>query len=78
MSLHQKGWSARFKRLLKFNIVCLTGLVMGVLLLNVFYNLVFGQNLKYLANLLAIAPVAIWNFWINLKLSWRVTAVKGG
>ncbi len=78
MAQHQKGWSNRFKRLLKFNIICLTGLVMGVLLLNVFYNLVFGQNLKYLANLLAIAPVAVWNFWINLKLSWRVTAVKEG
>ncbi|WP_121969410.1 glycosyltransferase [Leptolyngbya sp. BC1307] len=78
MAQHQKGWSTRFKRLLKFNVICLTGLVMGVLLLNVFYNLVFGQNLKYLANLLAIVPVAVWNFWINLKLSWRVTAVKEG
>lgn len=30
----QTGWSSRFKRLLKFNAVCLTGLFLDVLLLN--------------------------------------------
>ena len=74
----QKGWSARFKRLLKFNTICLMGLVLDVLLLNFFYNLVFGQNLKYVANLIAIGLVAAWNFWINLKLSWRTAAVQPG
>jgi dolichol-phosphate mannosyltransferase len=28
------------------------------------------------AKLLAIALVMLWNFWINLKLSWRVTDTK--
>lgn len=72
----QKGWSARLKRLLKFNLVCLAGLVLNVLVLNVVYNLVFGQRWAYLANLVAIAIVTFWNFWLNLKLSWRVTQVK--
>ncbi|MGB7084770.1 MAG: glycosyltransferase [Phormidesmis sp.] len=71
----QKGWSTRFKRLLKFNVICLSGLVLDVLLLNVFYNLVFGKSLKYIANLIAIGLVALWNFWLSLKLNWRVTAV---
>ena len=74
ISRHQKGWQARIKRFVKFNIVCLMGLILNVLLLNLFFN-VFGIN-KYIANLLAIAIVTFWNFWINLKLSWRVTEVE--
>ncbi len=71
----QKGWRQRLKRLLKFNAICISGLILNVLLLNVFYNLVFGRSLKYVANLIAIGVVALWNFWLSLKLSWRVTAV---
>ncbi|MBW4575746.1 MAG: hypothetical protein KME08_10725 [Aphanothece sp. CMT-3BRIN-NPC111] len=26
---------------------------------------------KYVGKLVAIAAVTIWNFWVNLKLSWR-------
>lgn len=73
----QKGWRPRLKRLLKFNIICAVGLILDVVLLKLFYHLVFGDSLKYIANLIAIGFVAIWNFWINVKLSWRVTAVKG-
>lgn len=70
----QTGRNRRLKRLLKFNIICLMGLILNVLLLNLFFN-GFGMN-RYLANLLAIAAVTVWNFWINLKLNWRVTQVK--
>ncbi|MBD2427005.1 glycosyltransferase [Phormidium sp. FACHB-1136] len=76
VSLRQRGWSARFKRFLKFNLICLGGLVLNVLVLNLIYNLIFGQRWAYLANLIAIGLVTIWNFWLNLKLSWRVTQVK--
>jgi dolichol-phosphate mannosyltransferase len=76
VSLYQRGWSARLKRFLKFNLICLAGLVLNVLVLNLIYNLVFGQRWAYLANLIAIAIVTVWNFWLNLKLSWRVTQVK--
>ncbi len=70
----QGKWRQRSKRLLKFNLVCLTGLVLNVLLLNLLFNL-FHIN-EYVAKLLAIAAVTLWNFWLNLKFSWRVTQVK--
>ncbi len=76
ISRSQQGMAARLKRFLKFNIVCLSGLVLNVLLLNLIFNIFFGQQYRYLANLIAIAVVTAWNFWMNLKLSWRVTQVK--
>ena len=74
ISRMQRGWRKRFRRLLKFNVICLAGLILNVLLVNLLYN-VLGIN-EYLAKLLAIAIVTLWNFWFNLKLSWRVTDVK--
>ena len=73
ISRRQPGKRQRLKRFIKFNIICLVGLVLNVLLLNIFFN-VFRLN-RYVANLLAIALVTLWNFWFNLKLSWRVTEV---
>ncbi len=74
LAKQQRGWQLMIKRFFKFNIVCLMGLILKILLLNLFFN---GLNLNaYVANLLAIAIVTFWNFWINLKLSWRVTQVK--
>jgi len=72
----QRSYRARLKRLLKFNAICLTGLILDVLLLLVFYHFVFSGRFQYLANLIAIALVAIWNFWLNIKLSWRTAAVE--
>lgn len=74
ISKTQKGRRKQLKRFLKFNIICLAGLILNVLIVNVLYNL-FGIN-EYLAKLMAIAVVTLWNFWINLKLSWRVTDVE--
>lgn len=71
ISREQRDWRRVTKRFVKFNIVCLMGLILKVLLLNLLFN-VFGMN-AYLANFLAIAVVTVWNFWINLKLNWRVT-----
>ncbi len=71
---HQSSKRQRFKRFIKFNLICLAGLVLNVMLLNIFFN-VFGLN-RYLANFCAIAIVTFWNFWVNLRLSWRVTEVK--
>lgn len=70
----QPGSRRRLKRLVKFNLICGAGLILNVLLLNLFFN-GLGFN-RYLANLLAIALVTVWNFWLNLKLSWRVTEVE--
>ena len=71
-SQQQLGWPARLKRFLKFNLICLAGLALNTLLVNIFFN-IFGLN-AYIAKFIAIAIVTIWNFWVNLKLSWRVTA----
>ncbi|GAB4542307.1 MAG: glycosyltransferase [Pleurocapsa sp.] len=71
ISRGQKGWGKRLKRLLKFNLICLSGLILNVLVVNFLFN-VLGVN-EYLAKLIAIAAVTFWNFWFNLKLSWRVT-----
>lgn len=76
ISQYQKGWKARLKRFFKFNLICLMGLILNVLVLNIIYNFVFSGQWPYLANLIAIAIVTVWNFWMNLKLSWRVTQVK--
>lgn len=74
ISSRQSGWKKRLKRFVKFNLICLVGLTLNVLLLNVLFNS-FGIN-RYVANLLAIAAVTLWNFWLNLKLSWRVTDTR--
>jgi dolichol-phosphate mannosyltransferase len=69
----QPGKRQRLKRLLKFNIICLAGLGLNVLIVNFFFN--FLHINEYVAKLIAIAAVTVWNFWLNLKLSWRVTEV---
>jgi len=69
----QPSKKQQFKRFIKFNLICLAGLILNVFLLNLFFN-VFGLN-RYLANFCAIAIVTFWNFWVNLKLSWRVTEI---
>lgn len=78
ISSRQKGWRKRIKRFIKFNLVCLAGLILNVLLLNILFNLLGFKLIpygRYIANFIAIAIVTIWNFWFNLKLSWRVTEV---
>ncbi len=74
ISSHQKGWRKRIKRFLKFNFICLFGMSLNLIILNLLYN--YAHINQYLANLIAIAIVTIWNFWFNLKLSWRVTQTK--
>lgn len=74
LSAGQNRWQQRLKRFLKFNLICLAGLILSVLLFNFFFK-TLHINL-YLANLIAIAIVTVWNFWMNLKLSWRSTDVK--
>lgn len=76
MSRSQKSLNQRFKRFLKFNAICLSGLVLNVLTLNLVFNLIFRQRWAYLANLIAIAAVTAWNFWMSLKLGWRATQTE--
>ncbi|MGB3420405.1 MAG: glycosyltransferase family 2 protein [Dolichospermum sp.] len=74
ISRKQRGKRQCFKRFLKFNIVCLAGIIIQTLVVNFLFNNL-GMN-QYIAKLIAIAVATIWNFWVNLKLSWRVTEVK--
>jgi dolichol-phosphate mannosyltransferase len=74
VSIEQQEWYQRLKRFLKFNAICLVGLGFNVLILNLIFY-VFIPN-RYIANLLAIIITTFWNFWFNLKLSWRVTQMK--
>jgi dolichol-phosphate mannosyltransferase len=74
ISNHQNSWDKRLKRFIKFNLICLLGLSLNVVIINILYN--YLNVNRYLANLIAIAIVTSWNFWINLKLSWRVTKTK--
>ena len=65
----ETGWKRRLQRLLKFNAVCLIGLALNVLLLNLSINLL---HLHYLvANGLAIVLVMAWNFGANRAFNWR-------
>ncbi|MCW5313382.1 glycosyltransferase [Nostoc sp. KVJ3] len=74
VSARQQEWHQRLKRFGKFNAICLAGLVLNVLVLNLVFNFLIPN--RYIANFIAIAVATVWNFWINLKLSWRVTDVK--
>jgi dolichol-phosphate mannosyltransferase len=70
-SIRQTRWPQRARRFAKFQAICLAGLLLNTILLNVQFNLL-GMN-RYVANAIAIVVVTGWNFWLNLKLSWRVT-----
>lgn len=74
VTMKQHEWRQRLKRFVKFNLICLAGLVLNVLILNLVFNFLIRN--RYIANLIAIAVATVWNFWVNLKLSWRVTQVK--
>ncbi|MEC4818653.1 MAG: glycosyltransferase [Scytonema sp. PMC 1069.18] len=74
VSSQQQESRQRCLRFLKFNTVCLAGLVLNVLVLNLVFNFIIPN--RYIANLIAIAVATVWNFWVNIKLSWRVTQVK--
>jgi dolichol-phosphate mannosyltransferase len=60
---------SRLRRFAKFQVICLMGVIINTVLLNVLFNF-FGMN-RYVANAVAIAVVTGWNYWLNLKISWR-------
>lgn len=72
VSRHQNHIGQRLKRFLKFNAICAVGLVLNVLILNFEFNALHMN--RYVANLLAIMIVTVWNYMTNWKLNWRVTA----
>jgi dolichol-phosphate mannosyltransferase len=69
----QRSGRAAFNRFLKFNAVCLGGLALNVLLLNLMFNRL-GMD-RYVANAIAIATVTAWNYLLNRALAWRSARV---
>ena len=52
----------------KFNLICLVGIGLNILLLNLQVRC-WHLNV-YLANLVAIGLVSFWNFWMTVKFGW--------
>lgn len=74
VSFRQQLGTQRLQRFLKFNLICFLGLILNSLTVNwLFYR--FGVN-EYIAKLVAIACVTLWNFWLNLKVNWQVTETE--
>jgi dolichol-phosphate mannosyltransferase len=76
ISQRQKGIRQRLRRFMRFNLACLFGVMLNTLILNFLFKIVHIN--EYLAKLIAIAMVTILNFWLNSKLSWRVTDINDG
>ena len=72
LAKHQNTFGQRVKRFLKFNAICSLGIIFNVIIINIEFNL-FHMN-RYLANLIAIGLVTLWNYKTNKEFSWRVTA----
>jgi dolichol-phosphate mannosyltransferase len=75
ISAAQSHWRGRLVRFGKFNLICLAGIGLSILLLNIQTR--FLAINVYLANLIAIALVSLWNFWLNVKFSWRSQSPAG-
>lgn len=65
----ERNRPTRFMRLARFNLICLGGIVLSAILLNVQVH-ALGMNL-YLANFLSIVIASVWNFLLNLKFNWN-------
>lgn len=71
VSMRHRTWQNRLRRFGKFQMICFVGLVLNAAILNFQFN-VLGMN-RYVANAISIVLVTGWNYWLNLKISWRVT-----
>jgi dolichol-phosphate mannosyltransferase len=65
------GW---LRRLVGFHAICGVGIGLAVLLLHLFHTWL-GFNV-YIANLLAIFLVTLWNFSMNAACNWRVRQAR--
>lgn len=72
LAADQAHWRGRLHRFVKFNLICLVGIGLSVLLLNGQVRLL--QMNLYAANFIAIFLISLWNFWMNLKFGWRKPA----
>jgi putative flippase GtrA len=61
-------WSGRAVRFGKFNLICLAGIAISILLLAA-QTRFFGINV-YVGNLIAVVIVSLWNFGVNRRFGW--------
>lgn len=69
ISAIESHWRARALRLVKFNLICLAGIGLSIVLLNLEVRWI-GMNV-YVGNLIAILMSSFWNFGMNLKFGWN-------
>jgi len=53
----------------KFNLICVAGIGLSVLLLNV--QVYWLRINVYLANFISIVSVSVWNFLLNMRFAWN-------
>lgn len=70
----QRRFASVLPRFLKFHVICGTGILWAVGLLWLFHGKL-KLNL-YLANLMAIGLVTLWNYWLNARFNWRIGSLK--
>jgi dolichol-phosphate mannosyltransferase len=70
----QPGWIPKLRRFVGFQLVCSSGLLLNVLLLNVLFNFA-GLN-RYWANGVSIGMVTFWNYGLNRFLNWAPITTK--
>ncbi len=68
LGAQRKHGRPRLVLLAKFNLICLTGIVFSVSLLNL--QVYVLQENVYLANVLSVVAVSFWNFFLNMKFGW--------
>jgi dolichol-phosphate mannosyltransferase len=64
----EPGLRAKFRRFLGYNAICIAGVALNVVILNLLFNLA-GVN-RYVANAIAIVAVTAWNYGLNKRLNW--------
>jgi dolichol-phosphate mannosyltransferase len=69
LAIENASWRGRMSRFFRFNIICVVGIGLSVLLLNVQTRSL--QWNMYASNLISIIAVSMWNFGMNLKFGWK-------
>ena len=63
------SWRGRLARFGKFNLICLAGIGLSVLLL--FIQTSSFNVSMYVGNFIAIVVVSLWNFGMNQRFGWK-------
>jgi putative flippase GtrA len=73
-AVNDPSWRGRAARLGRFNLICLAGVALSVLLLYVQTR--FLDMNMYVGNLVTIVLVSLWNFGMSQKFGWKRDELK--